>query len=168
MVPCVFRIDVIAGTSPFHYRMQHFFYWNTILRLQPFSGCWTLCFMAGRVRYICGRGSRSRIHRLILIVFLGHGYIGRLEALLAAVANYRHPYVCMICMNGEENPNAMGEYRSADTWFQKQAGADRCWTVIIIIRTEKNCAGIWWFSVSWNFIILRCTVLLWECICYGL
>ena len=39
------------------------------------------------------------MHRLILIVFLGHGYIGRLEALLAAVANYRHPYVCM---NGEE------------------------------------------------------------------
>ena len=52
------------------------------------------------------------MHRLILIVFLGHGYIGRLEALLAAVANYRHPYVCM---NGEENQNAMGEYRSADT-----------------------------------------------------
>lgn len=52
------------------------------------------------------------MHRLILIVFLGHGYIGRLEALLAAVANYRLPYVCM---NGEENPNAMGEYRSADT-----------------------------------------------------
>ena len=63
------------------------------------------------------------MHRLILIVFLGHGYIGRLEALLAAVANYRHPYVCM---NGEENPNAMGEYRSADTRLQKQAGADRC------------------------------------------
>ena len=52
------------------------------------------------------------MHRISLIVFLGHGYIGRLEALLAAVANYRHPYVCM---NGEENPNAMGEYRSADT-----------------------------------------------------
>ena len=66
------------------------------------------------------------MHRIILIVFLGHGYIGRLEALLAAVANYRHPYVCMICMNGEENPNEMGEYRSADTWLQKQAGADRC------------------------------------------
>ena len=80
--------------------------------------------MAGRVRYICGRGSRSRIHRLILIVFLGHGYIGRLEALLAAVANYRHPYVCMICMNGEENPNAMGEYRRIPDFRSKLAQTD--------------------------------------------
>ena len=51
------------------------------------------------------------MHRLILIVFLGHGYIGRLEALLEVL---RITGILMSRMN-EENPNAMGEYRSADT-----------------------------------------------------
>ena len=73
------------------------------------------------------------MHRIILIVFLGHGYIGRLEALLAAVANYRHPYVCMICMNGEENPNAMGEYKSHN---HHQSRKKLCWHLMVFCQLK--------------------------------